>query len=302
MTAASREIILTVRCLTYNQAPFVRQCLDGIVMQRTDFGFVALVHDDASTDGTAEIVAEYAARYPEIIHPVLEKENLYSKHDGSLSKVILSHCTGKYVAYIEGDDYWTDPLKLQKEVDFLENNPEYGLVRTHFDRYYQKEGKIEKGIFPAMHGMTDTHQGYILNPVFAGPCTWVFRMKYQRNRPAYDRTRYFGGDLALLLEISRSSKVKCLEENTAVYRILGDSASHTESPQRSLNFLIKLKNTRILFAKSQPLSFRVKLWIRICRSYRDKYRKAGKYHEWFTMCVSDFVELFIRRKDKVLDI
>ena len=290
------EIILTVRCLTFNQVDYVRQCLDGIVMQQTNFRFVALVHDDASTDGPAEIVAEYAEKYPDIIDAILEKENQYSKGGGALSKAILSHCVGKYIAYIEGDDYWTDPYKLQKEVDFLENNPEYGLVRTHFSRYYQSEGKLEEGVFPVMVGMEDTHQGYLMNPIFAGPLTWVFRMEYQTHRRQYDRNKCFGGDLALLLEISQVSKIKCLEDNTAVYRILDSSASHSGSPKKSLNFLIKLKNTRVLFAKEQHFSFRIKFWERICRSYRNKYKDAGRYGEWLKMCFIDFYELFLNRK------
>lgn len=300
MDKNQEDIVLTVRCLTFNQVDYVTQCLDGIVMQQTNFRFVALVHDDASSDGTAEIVAEYANKYPDIINAVLEKENQYSK-GGALSKAILSHCVGKYIAYIEGDDYWTDPYKLQKEVDFLEANPEYGLVRTQFSRFYQSEGKLEEGVFPVMVGMEDTHQGYLMNPIFAGPLTWVFRMEYQTHRRQYDRSKCFGGDLALLLEISQSSKIKCLEDNTAVYRILDSSVSHCESPKKSLNFLIKLKNTRVLFAKNQPFLFRIKFWVRICRSYRNKYKEAGRYGEWFRMCFEVFYELFMNRKLRVND-
>ena len=119
--------LVTIRCLVYNHEPYLRQCLDGFVMQKTNFPFEAIVHDDASTDRSAEIIREYAEKYPNIIKPIFETENLYSKHDGSIRKVMYEHTKGKYVAICEGDDYWIDPYKLQKQVDILESNTNIGL-------------------------------------------------------------------------------------------------------------------------------------------------------------------------------
>ena len=140
-----KPVIVTIRCLVYNHEPYLRQCLDGFVMQKTNFRFEAIVHDDASTDGSAAIIREYAEKYPEIIKPIIETENQYSKHDGSLRKIMIDHTRGKYIAICEGDDYWIDPLKLQKQVDFLEKNPEYGLVYTKAIIYYQATGKFGVG-------------------------------------------------------------------------------------------------------------------------------------------------------------
>ena len=122
------EIKVTIRCITYNQKDYIRQCLDGFVMQQTNFRYEAIVHDDASTDGTADIVREYAEKYPDIIKPIFETENQYSKHDGSLGRIMNAHTRGKYVAICEGDDYWTDPHKLQKQADFLDANPQCSLT------------------------------------------------------------------------------------------------------------------------------------------------------------------------------
>ena len=119
----NKNILVSIRCLAYNHAPYIRQCLEGFVMQKTDFKFEAIVHDDASTDGTSDIIREYAEKYPEIIKPIFETENQYSKHDGSISKIMNAEMRGKYIAKCEGDDYWTDPYKLQKQVDFLEMHP-----------------------------------------------------------------------------------------------------------------------------------------------------------------------------------
>ena len=142
----SHPLLLTVCCTSYNQVDYIRQCLEGIVMQRTSFRFEAVIHDDASTDGTQDIIREYAEKYPAIIKPILQQENQFSKHDGSLRRILITACKGKYTANLEGDDYWTDPLKLQKQVDFLESHPDYGMVRTNFSRYYQNENRLEPGM------------------------------------------------------------------------------------------------------------------------------------------------------------
>ena len=126
-----KELMVTIRCLAYNHEPYIRQCLDGFVMQKTNFRFEAVVHDDASTDGTAAIIKEYAEKYPNIIKPIFENENQYRKRDGSLKRIMNEHTHGKYVALCEGDDYWIDPLKLQKQVDFMEANSDFFLCGTN---------------------------------------------------------------------------------------------------------------------------------------------------------------------------
>ena len=120
------NIIVSICCVTYNHAPFIRQCLDGFLMQKTSFPIEILIHDDCSTDGTTEIIREYEKKYPELMFPIYEDENQYSKGvwvDG----FNYQRAKGKYIAYCEGDDYWTDPLKLQKQVDFMEAHPDYSV-------------------------------------------------------------------------------------------------------------------------------------------------------------------------------
>ena len=129
------EILVSIRCAVYNHEPYIRQCLDGFVMQKTNFRFEAIVHDDASTDNSASIIREYAGKYPDIIRPIYETENQFSKKDGSLMRIITEACHGKYYASCEGDDYWTDPLKLQKQVDYMESHPECKNSRNHVRRH-----------------------------------------------------------------------------------------------------------------------------------------------------------------------
>lgn len=120
--------LVSISCITYNHAPFIRQCLDGFLMQQCDFEYEILIHDDASTDGTSDIIREYQKKYPEIIKPIIQKENQWSQGVRGINiKFNFSRAKGKYIALCEGDDYWTDPLKLQKQVSFLEANPEYSF-------------------------------------------------------------------------------------------------------------------------------------------------------------------------------
>lgn len=132
MRQDNRPVIVSIQCMVFNHEPYLRDCLNGFVMQKTNFRFEAIVHDDCSTDNSADIIREYAEKYPEIIKPIFEKENQYSKHDGSIEKVTDKFIKGKYIAKCEGDDYWTDPFKLQKQVDFLEEHPDYSVCTHNF--------------------------------------------------------------------------------------------------------------------------------------------------------------------------
>lgn len=116
--------LVSVCCLTYNHKKYIRQALDGILAQKTSFPFEILVHDDASTDGTTEIVKEYEEKYPNIIKGIYQCENQYSKDPRVLKHFVYPRVRGKYVALLECDDFWTDEQKLQKQVNYMEQHPE----------------------------------------------------------------------------------------------------------------------------------------------------------------------------------
>ncbi|WNW09654.1 glycosyltransferase [Pseudomonas sp. DTU_2021_1001937_2_SI_NGA_ILE_001] len=122
--------LLSIVCPAYNQEAFIAQTLDGFLAQQTDFTFEILVNDDASTDGTARIIARYAERYPHIIRPFYHEQNQFRQGKPCVPALFLE-ARGRYIAFCEGDDYWTDPRKLQLQVDFLERNPDY--VITYHD-------------------------------------------------------------------------------------------------------------------------------------------------------------------------
>lgn len=143
------DILVSVSMLAYNHEKYVAQAIESVLMQETNFKFEILIHEDASTDGTADIIREYEKKYPDIIKPIYQTENQYSKGNNQVGRIQIPRHTRKYVAVCECDDYWTDKHKLQKEVDFLENNPEYIAV-CHNVRCVDENGihKDELQIYP----------------------------------------------------------------------------------------------------------------------------------------------------------
>ena len=122
------DIKVSIICTCYNQVSYIEDALKGFVNQKTSFPFEVIVHDDASTDGTSEVIARYAERFPDLIVPILQQENQLSKGVSPYRDVLYPIARGKYIARCEGDDYWIDPHKLQKQFDYLELNQEYSAV------------------------------------------------------------------------------------------------------------------------------------------------------------------------------
>lgn len=212
-------LMVTIRCLVYNHEPYLRQCLDGFVMQKANFRFEAIVHDDASTDGSAAIIREYAEKYPDIIKPILETENQYSKKDGSLTRIMNAHTHGKYVALCEGDDYWTDPLKLQKQVDFLEANPEYTMCFARALEHYE-DGSREDELFSLVEDRDYEGIEFFENWIVA-TASVLYRKEilssplckeYQANK------KIIFGDTPLFLTCAHYGKVRGMSDVVSVYR------------------------------------------------------------------------------------
>lgn len=235
-----RKVMVSIHCIAYNQEKYIRDTLDGFVMQKTDFPFVAVVHDDASTDNTASIIREYAEKYPDIIKPIFETENQYRKPGGPLQKIMLQaiNATGaKYVAYCEGDDYWTDPLKLQKQVDFLESHPDYSFVCCNADYYIQKYETLrecqykKKGTF----GIE-----YLIYRNFIETCTVMTSVKYlnsfQLEFPSNEFNLSFG-DYQLWLYLSTKGKCMRLSDTMAIYRLNSGGVSNLTDNVKKIKWM-----------------------------------------------------------------
>ena len=146
-------MMVTIICLAYNHGPYIRDALEGFVGQKTGFPFEVLVHDDASTDNTADVIREYAGRYPDIIRPVYQTENQHSKGVRIAPAFLYPLVRGRYVALCEGDDFWTDPFKLARQVAVLEANPgidicTHRVLKTKNGRPHGFEGPRRGGIIP----------------------------------------------------------------------------------------------------------------------------------------------------------
>lgn len=226
--------IVSIHCLVYNHELYLRQCLDGFVMQKTDFAFEAIVHDDCSTDGSAAIIREYAEKYPEIIKPIYETENQFSKIGFSgINSIMIAHSNGKYVALCEGDDYWIDPLKLQKQVNYMEEHPECGLIHTLAKVYKQNDS-----IFIDGWSKCGQFDELLFNNFVVTPTACFRKDLYLRFISEIGfNNGWKMGDYPLWLFISKYSRVILLPDVTSVYRQLDESASHSKDVNKQISFL-----------------------------------------------------------------
>ena len=247
--------LVSIRCLVYNHEPYLRQCLDGFVMQQTSFPFEAIVHDDASTDGSAAIIREYAEKYPDIIKPIYETENQYSKHDSKWRQEVEAamHPKSKYVATCEGDDYWTDPHKLQIQVDFLESHPDYFSSSHNYSVYHEDTKTVEHG-----RGRFDTlsydvwdgeefhafnHDDYY-NTWFLQTLTTVCRkIKFIDDEVRSQYPRYF--DYINFYYMTKKGKCAFFKKDMATYRVhKGGVCSGSDVVTWNENYL---KNCYVLY-------------------------------------------------------
>ena len=221
MIEEKSPLMVTILCITYNHKSYIRQCLEGFVMQKTNFRFEAIVHDDASTDGTVDIVREFAEKYPNIIKPMIEKENQYSKGKTSFGRTMLEHYPpGKYIAECEGDDYWTDPLKLQKQVDFMEAHPEYSMVCNRTGLYSQKKMKLtgENSCYKRSQPV-ETKDIILRGGLFISTCSILYRRAIGcAEYPDYMKNCHVG-DYPLQIYAAMQGKVYYFNDMMSVYRV-----------------------------------------------------------------------------------
>ncbi len=222
--------VVSIRCLAYNHRNYIGRTLDGFLSQITDFPFEIIVNDDASPDGTADVIRRYEKKYPNIVKPIYQKENMFSSGRGDvMRKMINDKIQGDYIALCEGDDYWIDEKKLQKQIDFLMLNKDYGMCYTDFNIYYQSTGKFEYSLLktqPEKYPSEFSLKKWIMSLSYIGPMTWVARRDIWLS---YERIPSCDGTFVLFAHFIKSAKVKCLkDETTAVYRILDESAAHSK--------------------------------------------------------------------------
>lgn len=275
------KTLLSIKCTVYNHEPYLRQCLDGFVMQKTNFPFEAIVHDDASTDKSADIILEYAEKYPNIIKPIFEEENLYSKDKRIIHQKIdaAMSSSSKYIALCEGDDYWTDPYKLQKQVDYLESHPQCGLVYTDFDILYQSNNRIENDLIKnGRYSLIRSFEEHLQKAAYIAPPSWMYR----RNSKAFEENKknigFIDGSFSLALEFFKNSEVFFFEDTTCVYRVLPESASHHKSDFKQYLYAKDVFKEQMYFCHKYNVEKEITNAIK-ARFYRKYYGQTLSYGE-----------------------
>ncbi len=216
--------LVSISCITYNHAPYIRQCLDGFLMQQCNFGFEVLIHDDASNDGTQEIIREYQQKYPDIIRPIYQSQNQWSQGvRGIMARFNFPRAQGKYIALCEGDDYWTDPLKLQKQVDFLEKHPEYSLVSGGFKSVNAVTGEEIVSVRNVEDTLDNTEQGFdiTLERFFKQWLTKTLTLTFRKdmyNPDVFKKYKYVR-DVHLYYHLLKDGKGYYMKEIFGVYHI-----------------------------------------------------------------------------------
>ena len=265
--------MVATQCMTYNHAPYIEDALRGFAMQETTFPVVYIVVDDASTDSEPEVLQKWVGENLEIedgagvweempygqlsVAPLKGKplslfvilllnENHYSTRKSKMPYIAEWNENAKYIAMCEGDDYWIDPYKLQKQVDFMEAHPEYGMCHTDFDlsdgsrRKHYKEIYYDGNYYP---GNIEHEKGGI------GTLTVLFRKEtFDKTPKYYLQEQFVAGDKPRWYELSKEAKIKYLPEVTACYRVLPTSASHSSSLEKMLQFREGLQHIRKYYA------------------------------------------------------
>jgi hypothetical protein len=250
-----------VKCLTYNHAPYIEDTLNGFCIQKTSFPFVCAIIDDASPDGEQEVIKQYIESnfdlkddYAQVIDDVnykliiaRHKENKQCIFAAYLLKYNHNHIRdvrnnyisewllgSEYIAHCEGDDYWIDSLKLQKQVDFLEKNLDFGMVHTDFDLVKGRRNHFKSQ--PDVIEFPDL----LVKHINIGTLTVLYRTSIYKGLPRYNQGKNWPmGDFPTWLEISHASKIKYLRDVTAKYRVLESSASHSNDIMKSVSYINK---------------------------------------------------------------
>lgn len=219
----NNKMMVSVCCITYNQAEYIKDALDSFLMQKTNFKYEVIIHDDASTDGTTEIIKEYADKYPEIIKPIFEKENQYSKGVKRILNFTFKVAKGKYIALCEGDDYWSSENKLQLQVDYMEKNPNCTLLfhnakiidmidgkETNFVPYTKRIGRHLK-----IDGNYNVGELELLE--FIPTASFMFRTYNLKKMPKFYE-ECFVGDWPLKLIMTSFGYAHYIDEVMSIYR------------------------------------------------------------------------------------
>ncbi len=226
--------LVGVCMIAYNQEDFIAQAIEGVLMQKTDFDLELVIGEDYSTDETRKICNEYKKQFPDKIRILARERNLGMPTNFADT---LENCLGKYVALCEGDDYWTDPLKIQKQIDFLEKNRDFAICFHNADVLDDNTGNISEDCFYLnQRDVTEFVDLLTTGGHYIPTASCVFRNNLFERFP--DFFYKYGLDIILYLLNARHGKLKFIDETMSVYRVHRNSYSSSEGRLKQLNFVI----------------------------------------------------------------
>lgn len=222
---------VSVACVVYNQEKYIKDCLDSLVCQITDFDYEIIVHDDASTDATPDIIRQYEKKYPKLIKPVYEEENLYSKDPGKLRDLVYSKMTGKYFAFVEGDDYWCDNRKLQKQFDALERHKDCTMCAHKTARIREDGSQIHSIIgtnrFSPGRISGDAYiKGYFTDGEAFQTSSYFIKRDIILSMPLSIRNAFYVGDIPMLLWSMVNGNMYYIDSVSSCYRVMSENSTN----------------------------------------------------------------------------
>jgi glycosyltransferase involved in cell wall biosynthesis len=236
--------LVSVAMITYNHENYISQAIQGVLNQQTAFPYELVVGEDCSLDNTRQIVLDFQQRFPHRVRAITSPRNVGGHQNAHR---VVQACRGKFIAFCEGDDYWHNPQKLQVQVDFLEANPDYGLVHGDVRIHSVTTGVIENGTSGRSERWRDDNA--YLEILSGSRIIWtptaclranLYRALLQRNPECRDE-QFLMGDVQTWLEISRLAKVKGIPEQLATRNELPESASRSRDPRKMLRFALSAK-------------------------------------------------------------
>lgn len=273
------NIMVSVLCTAYNHEKYIKDCLEGFVNQKTSFRFEVLINDDASTDNTAKVIKEYEHKFPDIIKPIYQTENQYSKGVSIINKFLLPNAKGTYIALCEGDDFWNDNYKLEKQVNALRDNPECNIC-FHKVLAVSPNGESLGKFYPFFPLNTGVIKQYDLLEmvckyyVFQTSSYMIKRdvyCDYKFNLPTFAKVCPIG-DVPTLLYFGTLGSAYYIDNVMSSYRMASDG-SWSEKQNNNTDFRINH------FHQMEKMTEEFKKYTN--NKYLDLY--SDLYHRWYTV-------------------
>lgn len=299
MNTKINEPLVSIICVCFNHEKYIEQALMSFVNQKTSFAFEVLVHDDCSTDKSAQIIKKIAKKYPKIIVPIFEKENQYSKGK-KIYKIMEPYVRGKYVAICEGDDYWCDDDKLELQVSFLEKNKEY-VASCHKTSIFDcKEGKIVADLeLPIKCDADFQFDDALNNRCHTSSFICLKKYYFERDFKGFDIDKRVG-DYPLKLYLFINGKIRYFHKTMSVYRFLSNDKSYSSMIRKDDSYIKKYFMNNVKMAKvlqSYDLNYceRKQLYNFIKKNY---YGVAIYSNNPFAFCSLIYLYIFTKYRFK----